>query len=134
MPVLFIEEEYGYRHWIADLTDNEWEALQQRWRTIKGMNCLVPVRFLVPKAKLIEWGDVDGQDFGKKFHECHDRATVFAHFHESDDSCLSGCEDYEIPEIPGDNRMGFEIDGRYYSHQELFEMHMAAVNNPPETA
>lgn len=133
MPVLFIDEEYGYRHWIADLTDEEWQALQQRWRTIKGMNCLVPVRFLVPKAKLIEWGDYDGKDFGKRFHECRDRATVFAHFHDEDDSRLSGCDDYEIPSL-NDDRMGFEIDGRRYTHQELTDMLEADRASPPELA
>lgn len=134
MPVLFIDEEYGYRHWIADLTEEEWQALQQRWRTIRGLNCLVPVRFLVPKAKLIEWEDVDSPDFGKKFHAERARATVFAHVHECDDSRLTGCDDYEIPEIPGDGRMGFEIDGRYYTHQELLDMHRADRDAPPETA
>jgi hypothetical protein len=134
MPVLFIDEEYGYKHWIADLTDAEWEALQKRWRTIKGMNCLVPVRFLVPQAKLIEWEDADSPDFGKKFHECRNRATVFAHFHEEDDSRLSGCDDYEIPEIPGDYRKGFEIDGRYYTDLELLDMLRSDQANPPELA
>jgi len=134
MPVLFIDEEYGYKHWIADLTDEEWQALQQRWRTIKGMSCLVPVRFLVPKAKLIEWGaDVDGPEFAKKFHECRDRATVFAHFHEYDDSSLTGCHDYKIPRGDSDG-YDFEVDGRKYTHQELVALMEADRANPPELA
>jgi len=134
MPVLFIDEEYGYRYWIADLTDAEWQALQQRWRTIKGMNCLVPTRFLVPQAKLIEWAESDSpEDYSKKFHGHHDRATVFAHFHEHDDSHLTGCEDYEIP-LADPDRMRFEIDGVAYSHEQLLALHAADRDSPPELA
>jgi hypothetical protein len=37
---LVIEEEYGYKWWVAKLTEQEWQDLRERWQTIRGLNCL----------------------------------------------------------------------------------------------
>jgi hypothetical protein len=118
MPVLFIEEEYGYREWVADLTAKEWDELVARWQTIRGLNCLVPVRLIVPQARQIVWGKFDSPDFGKDFHESHNRATHFAHIHEHDDSFLSGI-DYEIPKTDDES---FHMDGKSWTRDDILAM------------
>jgi hypothetical protein len=54
MITICIEEEYGYRYWLARLTDKEYAKLIGRWENITGLNCLVPVDFIIPQATEVD--------------------------------------------------------------------------------
>lgn len=107
MKKLYIREEYGYREWVAELTDEEWEALQTRWRTLRGLFCSVPVRLIVPQARELR-DDAD-------LPNLNDPSWLHCHLHECDDSYLDGV-DYTIPA----DHEAFWMDGRRYTHQEVF--------------
>ena len=81
---LVIEEEYGYRYWVADLTPDELEEIRARWKTMRGLNCLVPVRVIIPQAREVSWSKNLGEP------NCH--------IHEEDDSFLEGVK-YKIQRI-----------------------------------
>ena len=104
--ILYISEEYGYRHWLAELTDGEYEDLLRRWNTMRGLNCLVPVTLIVPQAREID----------PKSGICFDRDRIpedakHCHIHECDDSRIEG-SDYRIP----DDEF-FWIDGVKYNNR-----------------
>ncbi len=106
--ILYISEEYGYRHWLAELTDREYQGLIARWETMRGLNCLVPVTMIVPQAIEIEEG----------MATCFDRNKIpkdakHCHIHECDDSRLEGTN-YQIPEDED-----FWICGVRYTRSEL---------------
>lgn len=114
--LLTISEEYGYRNWYAVLTRAEYEQLCADWKTLKGLNCLVPVQFLIPQAKPL-WAlrytpehaftlTLDGL-------ASHDVEIVGAHIHEADDSGL-GKVKYDIPD-----QRPFEFKGRVYSYEAV---------------
>ena len=89
MITIFIQEEYGYRDWVAEMTEDEYELLLDSWNSMRGLNCLVPVTLIIPQAKpfIIEEGWRD--KLPEKFKRCH--------IHECDDSYLEGTE-YRPPE------------------------------------
>jgi len=99
---LVIEEEYGYRHWIADLTPEELEEIRARWKTMRGLISLVPVRAIIPQAREVSWSRNLGEP------NCH--------IHEEDDSFLEGVE-YKIPE----DKKGFSIAGKFFPREQLFD-------------
>lgn len=111
MIKLLIEEEYGYRDWYAELTEQEFEELCARWKTLRGLNCLVPVTLIIPQA--VELDD------GRRVNPEH---THRCHIHEEDDSYLEGCG-YEIP--PDDY---FWMNGRKYDRDEYWPVPEANAN------
>ena len=117
MIFIKISEEYGCQEWYAVLDENQLENLKKRWTTIKGLNCLVPVSFIVKQAMplcnhekfpikisnaFVEFQDVD------LFMDVH-----YAHIHQSDDSYISTV-DYKIPE-----QEEFEMEGISYSREQV---------------
>lgn len=103
MPTLYIVEEYGYRYWTAELTEPEYEQLVARWKTMKGLHCCVPVRFIIPQAVVSSWLTIP------------EPGWIHCHIHEHDDSFL-GDLDYVIPPSSDDT---FTIDGTSYSYEEI---------------
>lgn len=103
MIKLWIEEEYGYRDWYLECTEEEYEKLLERWRTIRGMSCLVPVKLVFPTA-------VELDDFREENPE-HNRRC---HMHGDDDSYLEG-SNYKIP--PDEF---FWMEGRRYEECEYW--------------
>jgi hypothetical protein len=112
--VMFITEEYGYRHWLDVLTEQEFDQFVARWKTIKGLSCLVPVQFLLPGAYL-----ANREEFlaAEENAEARGDRCVSAHIHQSDDSSIEGV-DYVIPE-----QDDFEIDGRVYTEEEVSNLY-----------
>jgi hypothetical protein len=107
MIKLLIDEEYGYATWLAELTQEEYMQLLARWETMRGLNCLVPVRMVIPQAKEIELEQVIKMlDRGETFYRCH--------MHEDDDSHLEG-SNYTIPKDTH-----FWIEGRKYEEKEYW--------------
>lgn len=96
-------EEYGFRDWYAELTEQEYLELLFRWETMRGLHCSVPVIFIIPQAKELDDWRNDDPSFT---HRCH--------IHEYDDSFLDG-SDYQIPK---DNE--FWIDGKIYLRDEFY--------------
>lgn len=105
MIKLVIDEEYGFRIWYAELTQEEYQNLLARWETMRGLNCLVPVKLIIPQAIEIEIDDVIALE--EKTHYC-------CHIHECDDSRLEGSS-YKIPEDEN-----FWMDGRKYEREEYW--------------
>jgi hypothetical protein len=95
MNKILIDEEYGYKMWIAEVSDVELSELIRRWKTIRGLNCLVPVTSIFPTAKEI---DILEEDIEKD--------VIKAHVHECDDSYFEAAGEYKIPESDH-----FSIDG-----------------------
>lgn len=109
MPTLWIEEEYGYRDWVAELSEEELAELRRRWCTMRGLFCSVPVPLIVPQAR--EASEEDSMNYSRE-------GWLSAHIHECNDSWLEGV-DYEIPEAePG----VFHMDGRQYTLVDFSNM------------
>ncbi len=106
---LAITEEYGYREWVAYLTKTEYDSLLARWSTLRGLNCLVPVQLVVPKAEITE----DFEDIN--LWALQAQGAKRCHFHECDDSHLEG-SDYQIPEAEN-----FWMDGKEYTPEEIHQ-------------
>lgn len=126
MIILSIDEEYGYNVWYAILSDERYEELKKEWQTIKGLNCLVPVRFLIPEAVNLPLLPEDQKYADEKYVADNNIRIESAHIHQSDDSYLSGV-DYEIPD-----QDEFEFKGKRYSEEELnsiFREYKDADNN-----
>lgn len=87
MIKLFIEQEYGYKEWFAELTEDEYELLIARWESMRGLNPRVPVTLIVPQAKEV----MDRTDFDNMIRDAK-RCHIFEH----DDSWLEGSS-YNIP-------------------------------------
>lgn len=98
---LLIVEEYGYRDWYANLNYNEWLDLKRRWQTIRGLNCGVPVKLIIPQAVELDDSRIQEVKYDKR-----------CHIHEHDDSYIEGV-DYKIPED-----RHFWMDGRKYEYTE----------------
>lgn len=112
MIVLNISEEYGSNHWYAVITEERYEELKNEWRTIKGLNCLVPVRFLIPEALDFPLKPEHAQLSDEKYIKANSIKIINAHIHQCDDSFLEGV-DGDIPE--GE----FEFKGISYSRDEV---------------
>lgn len=115
MIIVNISEEYGCNHWYAALSNERFEELKSEWQTIKGLNCLVPVRFLIPEALNFPLRPEHAQFADDKYLEANSIEVVNAHIHECDDSFLEGA-DYDIPE--GE----FEFKGKTYSEDEVLKI------------
>jgi len=113
MIILNISEEYGFNSWYAILTDERFEELKSEWLTIKGLNCLVPVRFLIPEAVNLPLLDEDQKYADEKYLEENGVRIESVHIHQSDDSYLADVS-FEIPE-----QANFEFKGKEYSKEEL---------------
>jgi hypothetical protein len=113
---LVISEEYGCQMWYAILSEVEFEKLSKRWKTIKGLNCLVPINFIIEGAKPLVQYDFFSINFDNKKIHLIDVENFFdiveCHIHQSDDSFIEGV-DYGIPEG------NFEIDGKVFSDEEV---------------
>lgn len=103
--ILDIIEEYGYRNWKALLTECEFDNLVDRWKSIKGLNCLIPVNFIIPQAEISQH-DKD-IDFIENYK------IISCHIHESEDSWIKGVE-YKIPD-----QEDFEMDGKKYTQEQV---------------
>jgi hypothetical protein len=103
MIQLLISEEYGYKDWYTELTDQEYQELISRWETIRGLNCLVPVKLIIPQAV-----ELDGERENDPSH------THSCHIHECDDSRLEGSS-YKIPEDEY-----FHMNGKKYNEEEYW--------------
>lgn len=88
--ILYIREEYGATNWLAEMSDDEYQQLIERWETLRGLNCLVPVNLIVPRAKKCQNGQ-------QEYLDAIEAGAKLCHFHESVDSFLEGT-DYIIPE------------------------------------
>ena len=111
--ILHISEEYGFNEWYAILSDERYEELKNQWKTLKGLNCLVPVRFLVPEAKNFPLRD-EHKDYGDlEYLQKNKVQIVGSHIHQSDDSWLEDA-DYDIPES-----QNFEFKGKTYTEEEV---------------
>jgi hypothetical protein len=120
--LLTISEEYGYRNWYAVLTRAEYEQICADWKTMKGLNCLVPVRFLVPQAKplwMLKYTPEHAFTMTLDGLAGMDVEIVGSHVHQADDSGLGGV-DYDIPE-----QETFEFKGREYTDDEVHALHSA---------
>lgn len=87
---LAIEEEYGYRLWVAYLTKEQYDDLITRWNTMRGLHSLVPVTLIIPQAlpaHALE--DIN-------IHALREQGARRCHIHEHDDSYLEGSI-YNIP-------------------------------------
>lgn len=115
MIILNISEEYGCNHWYAVLSDERYEQLKNEWLTIRGLNCLVPVRFLIPEALNFPLLPEYAQFADEKYLEANNIQVINAHIHQSDDSFLEGV-DGDIPE--GE----FEFKGIRYSEDQVYEI------------
>lgn len=108
--LLLISEEYGYQSWYGIYHEDHYRNIVARWNTMKGLNCLVPVDFIIPGAML--YGS-------SRYPVCEstlDQYTIrHAHVHQCDDSYLDNAR--PVPEA--DN---FEIEGRVYSREEVNAM------------
>ena len=124
--ILLITEEYGCQHWLAVLTQTEFDATVARWKTMKGLHCLVPVTLLFPQAKLATREELASAD--EQAHIYGDK-SVSVHVHQADDSHIAGVV-YEIPEAEN-----FEIDGKVYSEDEIndiFQAHKREISREKE--
>jgi hypothetical protein len=81
--LLIITEEYGYRYWIAKMSEEEWNLLLLKWKSIlPEINCLVEVTSIIPQALQVSTDDIDNLKIswtGK---------IKYCHFHEANDSYL----------------------------------------------
>ena len=120
MIFLLISEEYGCQEWYAVLSEDQFENLKKRWITIKGLNCLVPVNFIIEQAKPLCNHEKFPKKVGDTFVDLQDvdffMNVVSAHIHQSDDSYISTV-DYEIPE--GDE---FEMEGISHSREHVYNL------------
>lgn len=94
---LYIREEYGFAHWVATLTAEEYRNLIRRWETIRGLSSAVPVDVIVPQAKPVRLKELD-------------ETTVDAtcHIHQCGDSYLDGST-YTVSEA---------LDGQFWMDGE----------------
>lgn len=109
-PVLVsISEEYGYQEWYAVYSQQEFAKIVDRWNSMKGLNCLVPVDFIFPGAK----------PYFDQIPVCVSAVDNYemlgAHVHQSDDSFLDGGN--KVPEAEQ-----FEIEGRVYTDEEISKL------------
>ena len=120
MIFLFISQEYGCQEWYAVLSEDQFENLKKRWITIKGLNCLVPVSFIIEQAKPLCNHEKFPIKVGNNFIDLQDidffMDVVTAHIHQSDDSHISTV-DYEIPEEDE-----FEMEGISYSREQVYNL------------
>jgi len=103
MIKLFISEEYGFREWYAELNDLEYLQLLNRWETICGLTCLVPVSLIIPQAVELD-----------ELRTTNPTTTHRCHIHEYDDSFIDG-SDYKIPQDTH-----FWMDGKKYQQDEYW--------------
>ena len=115
--IMLITEEYGYRHWLAVMTPDEFAAFEARWKTMKGLYCTVPVSLVVPGAEI---SSREEHIAAEEQAAASGDKIVRAHIHESEDSGYDGC-DHRIPE--SDN---FEIAGEPYTREEISKLYDAA--------
>ena len=105
-----ISEEYGFPHWFVVYNRRVLEQVKNHWKTMKNLNCLVPVPLIFPGAK--QYCD----DHPPICDVERDAMQVFhAHVHESDDSGFDGCPNFKIPDDEGD----FEINGKVFTHDAV---------------
>lgn len=101
--ILLIEEEYGYRHWKADMDKARADELITRWKSMRNLSCLVPIIWICPWAVEIDC---------EEYYRIWDAGRIeIAHVHEHDDSHLMK-DHTPIPE--GDPYGPFEIMGKSY--------------------
>lgn len=113
MIVLEISEEYGYDQWYAIVSEERYEELKKEWQTIKGLNCLVPVRFLIPEALNFPLRPEHAQFAEENYFELNNIKNVSVHVHDSDDSYFGDLE-FEIPD-----QDDFEFKGVRYTDEEV---------------
>ena len=111
-----ISEEYGYQHWWAVYTPEQFEDIKRRWQTMKGLNCLVPVDLIFPGARGC-FGEWPPEALCPKNVD-ENYVTVSAHVHQCDDSHLADVA-YDIPPNADEDDDSFELDGVVYSYAEI---------------
>jgi len=122
MVILYISEEYGYRTWYAVLTDERWEELKSEWCTLKALNCLVPVPFLIPEARSFPLWPEHEKYANVDVLRAENVRLMRAHIHEPDDSGISTV-DYVIPPQSEDTGDEFEFKGQVYTEEDVARLH-----------
>jgi hypothetical protein len=134
---LLIEEEHGFQYWYAVLTDEEFEVIKKRWTSIQGLNCLVPVTFVVEKAKPIIINDTF---FPINYNDQiihlvdvdHFMQVIHMHMHDTDDSYLEGV-DHEIKDgdfqMDGVTYFPWEVREIFHKHKEKNELLFNEISN-----
>jgi hypothetical protein len=118
MIKLLIEEEYGYRWWLAELTQDEYAQLLRRWETMRGLCCKVPVPLIVPQAVRIsddEMITMWNRESVESFYRCH--------VDDYDSSYIEG----SCYEIPLDEY--FWMDGQKYSQYRSYHVEQTTTTN-----
>jgi hypothetical protein len=104
--LLLINVEHGNAYWEAALSLEEFIELQNRWKTIRGLHCLVPVNLIIPQAKPI--AEEPNLSWNTKYNRrCH--------IHMHSDSWLEGIN-YRIPEAEY-----FHMEGQTYLDEVFYE-------------
>jgi hypothetical protein len=116
LKILQIDEEYGFNSWYAVISDERWEELKIEWKTIKGLCCLVPIRFLVPEAVNLPLLPQDIKYSNSEYLKENNIEVLGAHVHQSDDSWLEGVN-YDIPD-----QEEFEFKGKTYNDKEVHDI------------
>lgn len=118
---LVIDEEYGYRTWVCEMTPAEYAEALRRWGTIRGLNCLISVRTIFPTATRIV-GVLEEDNFQYvNIHEVARRGYKRCHVHEHDDSWLEG-SGHRIEPTADES---FWMDGVCRTREEVFSGHEA---------
>lgn len=105
---LNISEEYGNKKWYAVMTAKEYDELKARWKTMRGLNCLVPVTLIVPQATMRHpYFDT------KPMYDWQKCIQKNAHIHESSDSFLEDVN-YRIPKA-----RNFWLEGKEYLEADI---------------
>lgn len=118
--LLTISEEYGYRNWYAVLSSELYEQLKKDWQTLKGLNCLVPVQFLIPQARplwILPYTPEHSKYLTLDGLAGENVRIRSAHIHQADDSHLDYL-DFSIPE-----QEDFEFRGKAYTEKEVSDLH-----------
>lgn len=116
--LLNISEEYGYQHWWALYTQEEFDEVRRRWKTMKGLNCLVPVDLIFPGARG-QFGEWPPKAVCKGLFSTYE--VYGAHVHDSDDSHLETVR-YTIPDTVDGNENLFELDGVVYTDAQISQL------------
>lgn len=112
--IILIDEEYGSDSWYSIVSNNEYQEIEKNWKTIRGLNCLVPVQFLIPSAQNFPIRS-EHEKFTRFRTLVEEKVEIIScHIHETDDSYLNG-----LKTIPDED---FWFCGKKYSEDEVLSL------------